>query len=262
MIGKDSGSLCPDVMVSVVMPAYNCAQYVAEAIRSVLGQTHRNLELIVIDDCSSDDTFSILQGFASQDARVRPFRNERNLGVAATRNRGISLAAGEYVALLDSDDRWHPEKLDLQLRCAQATGAELIYTSYALMDASGDTPYPAQIVPGSVDVKQLLRNNVIGCSTVMLRRALFDRYQFPAEYYHEDYALWLQLLQDGHKAAGLPEVLVDYRVTSGSKAGNKWKSAAHRWRIYRDFMHLSLLASAKYSLLYAAAGIKKYRKRG
>lgn len=124
-------------LVSVIMPAYNAEKYIEEAVSSVLSQTYKNWELLILDDCSSDCTAEIAEYFASLDTRIRLLRNPQNMGVAKTRNRGFDIAKGEWIALLDSDDVWHSDKLEKQLAVAGRAGADIIYCSYALVNESG-----------------------------------------------------------------------------------------------------------------------------
>ncbi len=247
-------------MVSVIMPAYNAGSFIAAAIQSVLNQTVMDLELIVIDDGSQDDTLRIVRETAMADLRVRCCPNDRNMGTACSRNRGLELSRGQYVAFLDSDDIWRPQKLEMQIRQMEASGADLVYSSYAVMDEEGKQCRDF-LVPGTIDLEGLLKENVIGCSTVIMRRALAERFRFRTDYYHEDYVLWLQMLQEGCKMAGVREVLVDYRFYLGSRAGNKLASAHRRWMIYRKYLNLSMGKSLWYLAHYALAGVKKYTKK-
>ena len=129
-------------LVSVIMPAYNAEKYISKAIASVQQQTIENWELIVIDDCSGDGTAEVVAGFAQADSRIRFLKNEQNSGVARTRNRGIEVCTGEYVAFLDSDDIWHPEKLECQIKCLQENNGDLSYTSYSIVDHMGKQQCP------------------------------------------------------------------------------------------------------------------------
>ena len=122
---------------SVIVPAYRCAPLLQESVQSVLQQTDGDFEVIIIDDCSGDDTWQCIEELALRDQRIRPYRNERNLGTARTRNRGIGLAKGAYLAFLDGDDRWLPDKLARQRRCLEETGCDVCYTGYSFIDAEG-----------------------------------------------------------------------------------------------------------------------------
>ena len=250
-----------DVTVSVIMPVYNCATYAEEAIRSVLAQTLGDFELLVIDDGSTDDTFAVAERIAAEDARVIALQNPENMGVSRTRNRGLDMARGEYIAFLDGDDRWHPEKLRVQVARMQAENAALSYTSYAIVDANGDPSKAAYIVPERVTFNSLLSENVIGCSTVMLTRAVASEHRFVTDFYHEDYCLWLDILREGHTAVGCTAPLTDWRLIQNSRSFNKKKSARNRWRIYRGYLKLSLFRSAWAFACYAVNGVKKYSSK-
>lgn len=241
--------------ISVIMPAYNAASFIESAIRSVMRQTYQNWELLVLDDRSTDETASIAEKLASQDSRIRVIRREENSGGAAkVRNQGITLARGEYIAFLDSDDEWLPEKLERQL--AAMGSADFCYTSYAVIDAAGVSCKLDYIVPANVDFESLLRENFIGCSTVLMRRELAG---FNTDFFHEDYVLWLQLIMDGHRGVGCPEVLTRWRYIETSRSFNKVEAAKNRWRIYRGYLHLPLIKSIRAFCSYALAGLRKYR---
>lgn len=248
-------------LISIIMPAYNAARFIEVAIRSVISQTITDWELLVLDDGSSDDTLVIAQRLALEDNRIRVVPNKNNMGVAKTRNHGFELCRGEYVALLDSDDYWHPEKLEVQLALMRKTGADLGYCSYAIVDAAGDKTRADYLVPPTVDFADLLRQNVIGCSTVMLSNAVYKKYRFDTDFYHEDYVLWLRLLQNNHKSAGCTQVLAAWRYVENSRSFNKWSAAKNRWRIYRDHLHLGLIYSVRLLTEYAVLGLRKYSKK-
>lgn len=247
--------------ISVIMPAYNAERFVEAAIRSVMDQTVADWELLVLDDGSSDGTCAIIESLAAQDGRIRVLPNEKNMGVARTRNRGLDLARGRYIALLDSDDVWHPDKLENQLALAKNTGAGLLYSAYTIVDSCGNPSKGVYPVPQAVDFRGLLKENVIGCSTVMLDADQIAGYRFRTDFYHEDYVLWLQILQDGFLAAGCRESLVDWRFLENSRSFDKRKSAKNRWRIYRHCLGLSPLKSGWYFVQYACRGVRKYLRK-
>lgn len=244
-------------LVSVIMPSYNAEKYIDEAIRSVIAQTYTNWELFVIDDGSTDRTARIAQSYAEKDSRVIFRQNSHNMGTANTRNIGIRLANGEWIATLDSDDIWHPEKLEIQLKKAQETGALFLYTSYSLFCEGFRQEYT---VPEKVDYSSLLTENVIGCSTVMMHKSILEDHLFPSEVYHEDYALWLDLLRAGYNAVGCTEVLTEWRIVKNSRSFNKRKSAKNRWIIYRKMEKLPLYKSMKVFAAYAYHGFKKHKR--
>lgn len=247
--------------VTVLMPAYNAEGYIEQAIQSVIDQTFTDWELLVIDDCSTDGTAGIVGRMAGQDSRIRLLRNPENMGVAQTRNRGLDLSRGRYVALLDSDDLWYPEKLSKQVALAAATGAGIVYCSYALIDETGKKICDDFIVPQRTDFSSTLVTSVISCSTALLDRQALGQRRFPVGFYHEDYAFWLTLLRDGITAAGNTEVLGAYRLLSGSRASNKLRSAVNRWRIYRKHLKLPLAQSLRCWAGYAMGGLRKYKHK-
>ena len=247
-------------MVSVLIPAYNGEKYIEEAVSSVLAQTLSDWELILIDDCSGDSTWQIIADMAQRDPRIHAYRNAQNLGPARTRNRGLELCRGSYVALLDCDDVWYPDKLEKQVALARETGADIVYCGYAIVDEDGCRLCRDFSVPESTDVEATLVQSVISCSTVLLVREIAERYRFPETYYHEDLALWLRLLGDGKTAAGVPEVLARYRVHRNSRAWDKLAVARRRWRVYRSWQGLSVEKSFVCFVRYALAGVRKYQR--
>lgn len=244
--------------VSVIMPAYNAGAYIEEAIRSVMAQTVTDWELLVLDDGSSDDTCARVAALAAEDPRIQLLPNENNLGAANTRNRGFDLCRGLHVALLDSDDRWMPEKLEKQLALLEQTGADFTYCSYSIVDGEGKRAKNDYIVPAEVSFEGLLRENCIGCSTVVLRREVAERYRFTPNFFHEDYVLWLQLTRDGLRGVGCTQVLCAWRYIATSRSFDKKKAALNRWRIYRQYLKLPLWKSAAAFVGYVTASLKKY----
>ena len=247
-------------LVSVIMPAYNAEMFVEEAINSVLAQTLTDWELLVIDDCSTDGTARIVAEFAEKDSRIQLIRNESNMRVAKTRNKGLSLCKGQYVALLDSDDCYKPEMLQKMVDCAQRTNADIVYCSYELIDEQGMKVCNDFIVPEQTDFEKSLVRSVITCSSVLLTCEVAKSNSFPTSLYHEDIALWFQLLRDGAKACGVTEVLAAYRQRSGSKSANKFKSAIRRWNVYRKHLGLPAYKCLGYMIKYAYDGVIKYKK--
>ena len=246
-------------LVSVIMPCYCAETWLDQAIASVAAQSITDWELLILDDCSSDSSPQIAERWAKKDKRIRLIQNPRNCGVAWTRNRGLDLAAGTWIALLDSDDFWRPDKLRRQLELADRTGAELIYASYTMFreNPSRQTVYR---VPSSVSYEDLLKENVIGCSTVLLKRAALGNRRFSLELYHEDYALWLELLRSGVQAAGCEEILANWRILPGSRSFRKWSAAKNRWQIYRKSEKLSIPRSIRCFASYAVRGLAKHKR--
>ncbi len=258
MIQKNSDREQP--LVSIIMPAYNCERYIETAIYSVMTQTYQNWELLVIDDGSTDRTPDLISALCAEDNRIRLIKNQVNMGVAKTRNKGFTLSKGQFIALLDSDDVWHPDKLERQLSLAKDKGAPIIYCSYGIIDDNGRKLCDDFIVPDRIDYEGMLVKSVISCSTVLLSRNIIENYSFRTDYYHEDLLLWLELMRDQKSAYGVTDVLAEYRVLNGSRSANKMKSAIERWKIYRQYMKLPFFKSIKLIVQYAILAIKKYRR--
>ncbi len=238
------------------MAAYNAEKTIGMAIRSVLAQTYTDWELLVADDCSDDDTPDIVGGFA--DSRIRYIRLTRNTGISGTRLRALREAKGEWIAVLDSDDMWEPDKLEKQMRLQAQTGAELLFTGSAFMDEDGNRKRWIMHVPATVDYRRLLKQNLISNSSTLVRRDLYEKYYVSEDNMHEDYALWLTLLSTGLVAYGVDEPLLVYRVSPASMTGNKAFSALMNWKTLR-YLGLSFPKAVFCELCYSINGIRKYR---
>ena len=252
-----------DDLVSVIMPVYNASDTVSGSIRSVLSQTRANLELITVDDGSSDTSVSIIETIAASDPRIQLIRSEQNAGIAAARNRGILAAKGRYIAFLDSDDLWRPEKLEQQIAFMQLHQAALSATAYGIIDAKGNKAGSDRFPPAeSMDYQKMLRGNPLGCLTVLIDRMELEKQGFhhPLSFpiiRHEDYALWLSITKCGIPAWGLQEVLADYRVDNASASGNKLRSAKWTYEIYRNYLGLGRLKSISCFFSYLLEAVRK-----
>ncbi len=244
---------------SVIIPVYNGAKYIEAAIRSAMNQTERNLQILVIDDCSTDNTAAIVKKLAEEDDRVGYFKLAVNMGVAAARNTGAELAVGEWIGLLDADDIWDPGKLARQLAFQHTSGAEFLYTGAECIDENGQPNGRYFFVPEQIDYQTLLKGNDIVCSSVLIKKELFSRYPMQHADAHEDYLTWLQIMRDGLTACGLNEPLIQYRITASSKSGNKWHSAAMTWKTY-GYMDLPFLTKCRCFISYAGHGLKRYHQ--
>jgi teichuronic acid biosynthesis glycosyltransferase TuaG len=245
-------------LVSVIMPAYNAGRFLADAIVSVQAQTVTDWELFVIDDGSSDDSRQIAAEFARKDPRIRLVINEENLGVARSRNRGIGMSKGQYIAFLDSDDIWYPQKLQKQLEKMTAEDAGIGYCSYGIIGQTGEKVKADYLVPETATYDAILKENFIQCSAMLIRADIVKRFLFNTEFFHEDYILGLDMLRAGEKAVGCTELLLKWRYLENSRSFNKKKSALNRWKIYRQYLKLPLPKAAYLFVNYAAAGLRKY----
>ena len=244
-------------LCSVVIPAYNGERYLAECLRSVLSQTLQDIEILVVDDASTDGTRACASAFCETDSRVRLICNEVNRGVAESRNRGVQSARADWVAFLDCDDVWLPDKLEKQFALQRRTGARLLYTGAACIDGEGKRLERSFTPPAQIRYRDLLCGNEIVCSTVLAEKSLLVSHPMTQSRLHEDYICWLQILKEIGQAGGLPEDLILYRFAEHSKSRNKWKSARMTWESY-GYLGILFPRRCLYFLRYAAHGVKRY----
>ena len=243
--------------VSVIIPAYRCEATVEQSVRSALDQTVREIEVVVVDDASGDGTAAILKRLSEENARVRVVTLSENGGVANARNRGAFEANASWLAFLDSDDLWEADKLERQLKTAEQTGAALCFTAAACIDEAGKPTGRTFHVPASVTAKALLKGNDLITSTVLIDRDLFLRHPMERSDLHEDLICWHGVLREGAKAVGIDAPLVRYRVSRGSKSGNKRRSASMTWNTYRH-LGVGFFERIGYFCAYALHGIRRY----
>lgn len=244
-------------LVSIITPAYRCAGVVGETIRSVLDQTYPHWELLIVEDCSQDDTREVLREWRLVDPRVRLIEQPKNGGPAMARNAGLELAQGRWIAFLDSDDLWLPQKLERSIAFAEAQQAPLVFTGFRRIPADGGEVGRYICVPSTLNYRQLLGNTAIATSTVLLDRRIVGEVRMRKTFY-DDFDCWLQLLKPGRTAYGLDEDLMRYRVMGHSVSRNKRNSAIKVWRAYRDLEQLSVPAASWHFMNYAARGLLKY----
>lgn len=245
-----------DILVSIIIPAYNCEKYIRQSIDSALAQ-NVPLEVIILNDCATDGTEEVIKTYLD-DSRIRYVKNEKNLGVAKTRNRGVRLARGKYVAFLDSDDWWEPGKLEKQLERIENENVVLCCTGRALVNPDG-SPMGKEIpVVEKITYRELLKHNCINCSSVLLLREVALAFPMEHEDSHEDYITWLKILKKYGRACAVNEPLLKYRLSVTGKSGSKWKSARMTFKVYR-YMGFGWLKSIICFCSYAIHGVWKYR---
>ena len=245
-------------LISVVVPVHNAASSLHRGLRSVLGQTLIDFELIVIDDCSTDESASILKRYSELDTRVRLFSTERNGGPGAARNVGLRNARGQYVAFLDADDFWTRDKLERQIRCFEDNEVILSHTSVVLLNTRGDV---LGMVNGRrrMSLWDMFVGNRIAMSSAMIRRDLIGAEEMPEMRNREDYAYWISLLkQNGGCVSRVPDALCGYVQMPGSLSSNAMKNIVDTYRMYVSEVGVSPVLAAALVVVFAC--VKCYKE--
>ena len=245
-------------LVSVIMAAYNAEKTIEQSITSVLNQTYPAVELLVVDEYSQDRTVKLVENIMARDNRVRLIYNKENSGVSYTRKHGLEEAKGAWIAILDSDDIWAPEKLEKQIILQKKMNADLLFTGSAFMDSDGQPIDWYLHAPSEVTYRHLLKQNVLSNSSSLVRKELYEKYYAVGDGMHEDFAVWLGILKEGKKAYGVDEPLLTYRIAKSSKSGNKIKAAKMNWNTYR-YIGLNPLSAFYYECWYVVKGLMKYK---
>jgi len=229
-------------LVSIIMPAYNCGRYIEEAIESVINQTYKSWELIIVDDFSTDDTAKIVKEYELKDDRIRYFKNEKNSGAAISRNNAIKQASGRFFAFLDSDDLWRADKLEKQIKFMTENKYVFTCTAYDKIDENSVSLNCSISADEKSDYHGLLKR-CPGNSTVIYDSAAVGKHFIPDIKKRNDYVMWLQIIKKAGHIYGLQEVLGSHRVCSGSLSSNKKSLVKYHWYVYRKIEKLSFAYS-------------------
>lgn len=242
-------------LVSIITPSYNSEKYIASTIESVLNQTYESWELIIIDDKSPDNANKIIESYSKKDNRIKHIKLLENAGPANARNKAISEAQGKYIAFLDSDDIWLPQKLEKQISLMEEEGLLLSYSAYHTIDENG-TRINTRNVKEYIDYTDMLKSNHIGNLTGIYKCSELGKV-YMDNVGHEDYTLWLKIMKKIGSTRGIVEPLAEYRVFSNSISANKFKAMSWTWNIYRNVVGLNLFSSSYYFLHYVYYSLKK-----
>ena len=232
-------------LVSVITPTYNSREFITATTQSVIDQSETDWEMIIVDDCSKDDTGDVVRCIAAEDTRIRLIELEINRGAAVARNTAIRAARGRYIAFLDADDLWKPHKLERQLAFMRKNDADLSFTAYDLINEYGDLAGYIT-VPESVTYKQLLHSNVIGCQTAIYDTKRLGIVEMPLIRKRQDFGLWLKILRMTRYAYGMQEKLSYYRLRPGSISYNKVSTVKYTWKLYTEIEKLPRHRAAYY----------------
>jgi len=247
-------------LVSIITPNYNCACFLSQTIESVIAQTYKNWELLIIDDCSTDNSIDIIEKYINKDIRIKLFKTKCNSGSPIEpRNIGIQNAHGRFIAFLDSDDLWLPYKLERQIPFFNNVNVVIIYSNYEKITDTGERKNRIIKAPKKICYKQLLKSNYIGCLTAMYDVSKSGKVYF-LDFCHEDYVLWLTILRVGYIAINTNTIEALYRERKGALSSKKIKVLKWQWVIYHDYLKLSIFNSIYYFSFYVVNAFFKYIK--
>lgn len=249
-------------LVSIITPCYNASVFIQQTIDSVINQTYPYWELLVVDDCSTDDSTSIIRYYAEKDKRIKYLSTEKASGSPAKpRNIGLDNAAGDYIAMLDADDFWLPMKLEEQIRFLENNRYDFVYSDYEKVDCEGKRC--GRIVKGRLvsTYNNTLNSNDIPCLTTLIKKELVNNVRFEFEPPgREDFVVWLKILKAGHKAYNTGKVHALYRQDKNSISGDKFIMFKRQWYVLRNIEKLDLFSAVSCILKYAIRGYFKYLK--
>lgn len=245
-------------LVSVIIPVYNSEKFIKETIKTVQNQTYKNYELIVVNDCSTDNSKKIIEEEIKKDNKIKLINLKENSGVAIARNTGIDNAKGKYIAFLDADDLWEKEKLEKQIEFMSKNEYEFTFTGYEFADENGKGNGKIVHVPSKINYKQALKNTIIWTSTVVIcMNKLSKKDIYMPNVKSEDTATWWRILKKIEYAYGLDIKLSFYRRTKGTLSSNKFKAIKRIWKLYRKVEKFSVIYSAYNFIFYALNTVRK-----
>lgn len=249
-------------LVSVITPSFNCVEYIEETIMSIQAQTYKNWELLITDDCSTDNSREIILEYCAKDPRIRLFKLEKNSGAGKARNNSIKEAKGKYIAFCDSDDRWYPDKLERQLQFMENNDYNLTYSSYDTCDEKGNINGYVNCLP-KLTKYTIVRDNGIGCLTAIYNAEKIGKHFMPSIRKRQDWCLWIDIINKTGTAYGLQKSLCLYRIRNGSISSNKLEMLKYNFNVYHEILHynkiLSCLILGGYFLPYYM--YKKFKQK-
>ena len=245
-------------LVSVIMPIYNAEKYLSDTLNSIFSQDYKDIEIVLVDDCSKDNSANIIMEYQKEHPQIVYYLQEKNMGAGAARNKALELAKGQYVAFLDSDDIWLPDKINRQIELMKKTDSPFSYTAIEMMDEKGETIKGKRKIKETCNYKYLLHNTIIATSSVVIDRTVLGDFRMPLRRGGQDYATWLMLLRGGAVARGINETLVRYRVASGSLSSNKFKSIKQVWEIQTQDEKINKFSAFFHVMCFGFNALKKY----
>ena len=233
-------------LISIITPSYKSERFISQTIESVLAQTYQNWEMVIVDDVSPDNSNKIIEEYCKKDNRIRLIKLEKNSGAAVARNRAIDEAKGRYIAFLDADDLWKPNKLEMQIKFMELKNCALSYSAYETMTEEGVLQNKYINPPLKIAYKDLLKSNYIGCLTAIYDTQKVGKVFMPLISKRQDYGLWLKILRKTDFAYGIDESLAVYRIMSNSVSSNKFKLLKYHYKLFTEFENISSMKALYY----------------
>lgn len=244
-------------VVSIITPVYNAERFIKETIDSVLGQKYTLFELLLVDDHSTDNSLTMISEYAKRDERIKVLQTPKNSGAAVARNMGLEHAKGQYVAFLDSDDKWKDIKLEKQITSMKNNRHSFTYTNFEMISEANEVMKDSVPLPQKLSYHALLKNTAIACSTVVIDRFVHGDFKMPEVRKGQDTATWLMLLREGATAHLVDDVLGSYRIVKGSISSNKVEALKRTWNTYRHLEKLPLHKALYYFTSYTLNALKR-----
>ncbi|MFF2447141.1 glycosyltransferase family 2 protein [Neobacillus sp. NPDC058068] len=245
-------------LVSIIMPAYNCGNFIGITLESVIAQLYKNWEVIVVDDCSTDNTSVVVMEYMKKDQRIKYYKLDRNSGAAVARNTAVDLAKGKYIAFLDSDDVWVPEKLHKQIEFMKKNNYNFTCTSYTKIDEQGNFLNRTIRAKVKSDYDGVLKT-CPGNSTVIYSAENLGKFKIPNIKKRNDYVMWLQVIKKETYLYGLDEPLGSHRIRAGAISSKKSSLVSYHWKVYREIEQIPILKSFYLILYWIIVTILKLR---
>jgi teichuronic acid biosynthesis glycosyltransferase TuaG len=246
-------------LVSIITPTFNSEKFISETIRSVQNQTYKNWEMIIVDDCSTDQTVSIIKSFSAEDNRIVLHQLDKNSGPAKARNRGIENVKGKFMTFLDADDIWFMDFIENSIKTIHVTGIHFVFSSYRRSDEMLNFIYSDFIVPQKVTYTDILKTNSISCLTAFIDIETLGKKAMPEIFKRQDMGLWLKYLKEIPFAYGVQEPKAIYRIRANSLSRNKTNLLKYQWQFYREVENLDVFQSIYYMTHWMYRGFIKYR---
>lgn len=244
--------------VSIITPVYNASRFLEKTAASVFNQTYTNWEWILVDDCSTDNSWGILQKLSKKDQRVKVYKNDTNLKSGKTRNLAIEKAQGRFIAFLDSDDLWHKDKLSVQIPFMLSNKYYFSHTSYGYINEDGEKIKSTFHVSPEVDYKHLLKRTEISCLTAIYDAEKIGKFYMSEHARKQDYALWLSILKSGTVCYGIDQELAYYRQVKNSATSKKYKLVLRHITFLKDTQGFGTLKALYYTFFWMVNGFVRY----